>query len=126
MNLLNKRGNLRSRFFRFMRALPYYYELEDYYLVHAGFNTKIKKPFTDKHAMAWVRSFSLKKKLNKRRVIFGHTPSKISKIRRQIEDNTKSLCLDNGCSHTYLGKEYGALLCFDLDSRELIRQKNVD
>ena len=126
MNLLNKRGNVRSRFFRFMRSLPYYYELDDYYLVHAGFNMKIKKPLTDKHAMAWVRSFSLKKKLNKKNVIFGHTPSKIAKIRRQIKNNTKSICLDNGCSHTYLGKEYSALLCFDLDSRELIKQKNID
>lgn len=125
-NLLNKHKRFRKRFFRFIRALPYYYELDDFYLVHAGFDLKQEKPFTDTHAMAWVRNFSLEKKLNKKRVIFGHTPTKLSKISASIDANAKSICLDNGCSHTYLGKEYGRLICYDLDSRKLYKQKNID
>lgn len=125
-NLLNKEKKLRKRFFRFIRSLPYYYELDKFYLVHAGFNLNIEKPLTDTHAMAWIRNFSLDKKFNKRRVYFGHTPTTISKIRSAIESNAKSICLDNGCSHNYLGKEYGRLLCYDLDSRELFKQKNID
>lgn len=125
-NLLNKRGNVKTRFFRFIRLLPYYYELDDYYLVHAGFNLQIEKPFTDRHAMAWMRNFTLKKKINKKRVVFGHTPTKFSKIQKAVDTKAKSICLDNGCSHTYLGKEYSSLICFDLDSNELVRQKNID
>lgn len=126
LNLLNQRGYVKTRFFKFIRSLPYYYQLDDYYLVHAGFNMNIEEPLTDSHAMAWVRNFSLKKKFNGRKVLFGHTPTKLSKIKAQIEANSKSICLDNGCSHTYLGKEYGNLLCYNLDSRELVIQKNID
>lgn len=125
-NLLNRHQRIRKRFFRFFRALPYYYEMDDFYLVHAGFNLKVEKPFTDVHAMAWVRNFSIDKKLNKKRVFFGHTPTKLSKIQAAVESNAKSICLDNGCSHNYLGKEYGRLLCLDIDSRELFKQKNID
>jgi serine/threonine protein phosphatase 1 len=126
LNLLNKKGNVRGRFFKFIRKLPYFYELDGYYLVHAGFNLNIKKPFADSHAMTWMRNFSIDKKLNGRRVLFGHTPTKISKINRAIENNMKSICLDNGCSHTYLGAEYGSLVCYDLDSKQLFKQKNID
>lgn len=125
-DLLNKNKKLRKRFFRFIRSLPYYYELDNFYLVHAGFNMKAENPLSDTHAMAWVRNFSLDKKLNKKRVYFGHTPTKLSKIKAAIEANARSLCLDNGCSHNYLGKEYGRLLCYDIDSRKLYKQKNID
>lgn len=124
--LLNEHGNLKARFFRFLRKLPYYYKLDDYYLVHAGFNLALENPFADTHAMAWMRNFSLDKKLNGRKVLFGHTPTKFSKITKNVINNSKSLCLDNGCAHTYLGSEYGHLLCYNLDSKELVRQKNID
>lgn len=124
--LLNKDKRIRKRFFRFMRNLPYYYELDNFYLVHAGFNLKIENPLTDIHSMAWVRNFSLTEPFNDRTVYFGHTPTKLSKIKAALESNASSICLDNGCSHTYLGKEYGRLLCFDLDSKQLFKQKNID
>lgn len=126
LDLLNKDKRIRKRVFRFIRSLPYYYELDDCYLVHAGFNLKIDKPLTDTHAMAWIRNFTLDKKFNKRNVYFGHTPTKFSKIKEAIADNAKSICFDNGCSHVYLGKEYGRLLCFDLDTRQLLKQRNID
>ena len=60
LNLLNKKGLVKKRFVRFFRSLPYYYQLDEFFLVHAGFNMKIEKPLTDKHAMCWVRNFNLK------------------------------------------------------------------
>jgi serine/threonine protein phosphatase 1 len=51
LNLLNKQQRIKKRAFRFMRKLPYYYELDKFYLVHAGFNLNIEKPLTDTHAM---------------------------------------------------------------------------
>ncbi|MBI1286319.1 MAG: serine/threonine protein phosphatase [Flavobacteriales bacterium] len=126
LDLLNKNKRIRKRVFRFIRSLPYYYELDDFYLVHAGFNLNIDKPLTDTHAMAWMRNFNLAKKFNKRRVFFGHTPTKFSKIKEAVAAGAKSICLDNGCSHAYLGKEYGRLLCYDLDSGQLFKQRNID
>ena len=126
LGLLNEKGLVRSRFVRFFRGLAYYYKLEDHFLVHAGFNMKLDKPLSDIHAMCWMRNFSPNKPFKGRTILFGHSPTKYSKIIKQVEDNSPSICLDNGCSHTYLGKEYGGLICFDMDSRELVRQKNVD
>lgn len=126
INLLNKHGLVKRRFVRFFRTLPYYYKLDDFYLVHAGFNMNIEKPLSDVHAMCWIRNFQVKNKMKGRAVLFGHTPTKYSKIQKQVAENANSICLDNGCSHTYLGKEYSSLVCLDLDSRELTRQKNVD
>lgn len=91
LDLLNKHGHIRKRSFRFMRRLPYYYELDKFYLVHAGFNLKIEKPFTDSHAMAWVRNFRIDDTLNGRRIYFGHTPTKLSKIKAAAEKDRKSV-----------------------------------
>ncbi|MCB0756092.1 MAG: serine/threonine protein phosphatase [Flavobacteriales bacterium] len=126
LNLLNKRGFVRKRFVQFFRELAYYIKLEDHFLVHAGFNMKIDKPLTDVHAMCWTRNFQIEKPYKGRQILFGHTPTKLSKIRLQLEQESPYVCLDNGCSHTYLGKEYGRLLCYDIDSRELFKQKNID
>ncbi len=126
LNLLNKQQRIKKRAFRFMRKLPYYYELDDFYLVHAGFNLNIEKPLTDTHAMVWVRNFSIEEAFNKRCVYFGHTPTKWSKIKAAVEANSSFICFDNGCSHTYLGKDYGRLVCYDLDSRQLFKQKNIE
>lgn len=125
-DLLNSKGSLRTRFFRFLRQLPYYYKLDNYYLVHAGFNVHADDPFSETKAMVWMRNFSLDKKLNGRKVVFGHTPTKIAKIEKSIANNSKSICLDNGCAHAYLGSAYGHLVCLDLDSKEIFRQRNID
>lgn len=126
LNLLNKEQQIRKRIFRFLRRLPYYYELDGFYLVHAGLNVQIEKPLTDLHAMVWIRNFKIEQKLNGKTIFFGHTPTKISKIKTAIETDAPFICLDNGCSHTYLGKDYGRLLCYDLDSRKLYKQRNID
>ncbi|MFM1875387.1 MAG: hypothetical protein RL266_1124 [Bacteroidota bacterium] len=126
MCLLNKEKRIRKRFFRFMRNLPYYYILDDYYLVHAGFNMQLEQPLTDTHAMVWIRNFSMDETFDGKRIFFGHTPTKLSKIKAALEAGSSSICLDNGCSHAYLGKEYGRLLCYDLDSKQLFKQKNID
>lgn len=126
LDLLNKNDHIRKRSFRFMRRLPYFYQLDKFYLVHAGFNLQIEKPFTDLHAMAWVRNFRIDYTLNGKRIYFGHTPTKLSKIKAAAENDAVAICLDNGCTHKYLGKEYGRLVCYDLDSRKVFKQKNID
>lgn len=126
MGLLNRHGRLRKRFFRLIRSMPYYYDLGDHLLVHAGLDLKAKKPLEEPHAMVWARNFKLKDTWKSRTIIIGHTPTQFSTIAKQIEQHAPVICLDNGCSHTYLGKDYGRLLCYDLDSGELFKQKNID
>lgn len=126
MDLLNKRKEPRAKAYGFMSALPYYFELDNFILVHAGINRKSPAPFTDRHAMVWKRPFKLKELYQGKQIIVGHQPTPISKILSRIEKHSGSICIDNGCTHAYLGKDYGALICLDLDSGKVIRQKNID
>ena len=48
-----------KKYIDWMKNLDYYYELENYILVHAGLNFRIKNPFEDKHSMIWVRDFKV-------------------------------------------------------------------
>jgi len=127
MDMLNGRGKVKKRFLRYFRTLPYCFEVEGFYLVHAGFNLKAANPLTDLHAMVWQRPFVLKDGLlNGRRVVHGHHPRSMGRIRKMVEGNLPAICIDNGCTHGYMGDNYGALVCLDLDTGELWRKRNID
>lgn len=127
MDMLNSEGRVKKRFLRLFRNLPYCFDLGDFYLVHAGFNLRAADPLTDLHAMVWQRPFVLKEGMvNGRRVIHGHQPRSMGRIRKAVEGAMPAICIDNGCTHGYMGDGYGALVCLDIDSGELWRKKNID
>jgi serine/threonine protein phosphatase 1 len=127
MDMLNKEGRVRKRFLSFFKGLPYCIETEGFYLVHAGFNLAASDPMSDFHAMVWQRPFMLMEgTVSGRRVVHGHQPQRMSRIRRAVEEGHGAICIDNGCTHGYLGEGFGALVCLDLDSGELWRKKNLD
>lgn len=127
MDMLNKEGRVKKRFLNLFRLLPYCIETEGFYLVHAGFNLMAKDPMSDFHAMVWQRPFLLMEgTVNGRRVVHGHQPQRMSRIRRAVTDGHGAIGIDNGCTHGYLGEGFGALVCLDLDSGELWRKKNID
>jgi serine/threonine protein phosphatase 1 len=110
-----------------IEELPYFIELEDYLIVHAGFNFYMDDPFQDHHAMIWTRDMMYDPdKANHRFVIHGHTPVSVDDIRQMIADSNPGLInIDAGCVYTeYPG--LGNLVAFDLDSRELVVQKNIE
>lgn len=127
MDMLNSEGKVKKRFLRFFRTLPYCFEVDGFYLVHAGFNLKAADPLTDLHAMVWQRPFVLKEgTVNGRRVVHGHQPRSLGRIRRMVEENHPAICIDNGCTHGYMGNNYGSLLCLDIDSGEIWKKRNID
>ena len=87
--VLNDRGGLKLKYEYFLKDLPYYYELPDYYLVHAGFNFNAKAPFEDYESMIWDRNLIRKKRkinqLNGKRIIIGHTVQSLSSIQQRIQ-----------------------------------------
>ncbi len=117
----------------FMEQLPLYIELEDYWLVHAGFNFLAPGGmFTDEEAMLWIRRWY--KEINwetvgKRTIVHGHTPISQAHIEERIV-LVKSLPLplpiniDAGCvyQHTGLGK----LCALNLDEKTVIFQNRID
>ena len=127
MDMLNSRGKVKKRFLRFFQSLPYCFEVDGFYLVHAGFNLRAADPLTDLHAMVWQRPFVLKDGLvNGRRVVHGHQPRGLGRIRKSIAGNAPAICIDNGCTHAYMGESFGALLCLDIDSGQMWRRRNID
>jgi serine/threonine protein phosphatase 1 len=119
-------GKILPKYLTFFQNLPYYYELDKFYLVHAGFNTESKFPFRDYETMLWTKEFEGNlEKTNGKMVIVGHTPEYIQFIYRDLDINKALIRLDNGC--VYKNKWFlGKLLCLDLNSWELKFQENVD
>lgn len=144
-NLLDAHGKVIPAYWNFFKSLPFCYELEDFYLVHAGFNFKRRNPFQDVHSMIWIRNMEIHwmmyeqnppadpalqatfNNFKQRKIVFGHTPTGIYDIRHQIERERHLIPLDNGCVFAQMGSiELGRLCALDLDTMELISQENVE
>ena len=125
-DLLNKKGELRKRFKRLMSSGHRYIELSGFFLVHAGFDIHSDHPLTPNLNMLYMRSFWLRKKFRKKRVVFGHRPKHWKSIKAAVEKGKPSIGIDNGCVLGTSRKAYGRLVCFDLTNEKLISQKCLD
>lgn len=119
--------NIPHSYFDWMNKLEYYLEFNDYVIVHAGLNFKNEDVFSDKQSMLWAKEFQIiPSKIGYRQLIHGHTPIDLEYIHHCI--NMKGhdfIDLDNG---VYMTKKpgFGNLLAFELNSRLLITQYNVE
>lgn len=126
MQLL-KKGGLRDKYRSFFEMLPYYYELDCAFLVHAGFAFHKEQPLEKKKSMLWIREFDYRPEVvGNKLVLHGHQPHSLRDIRRQIEKSGPVIPLDNGCVMGNRQKGFGNLLALDLDSRQLYVQPNRD
>ena len=125
---------IRPHYLEFMRKLPYYFELDDFLLVHAGFNFSRENPFEDFQSMLWSSAIETESEfLHGKRVIHGHTTTPLSQIRKAISEKASVIPLDNGCVH-HRGKsrfperyrEMGNLIALNLDTWELKMTPNID
>lgn len=109
-----------------MKKTEYYIELEDYILVHAGLNFNTQNPFEDNRSMMWIRDFKVdRSKTGGKKVIHGHVPVEMSLIDLFKNNNYDFISLDNGIY--YSNKEgFGNLLAFNIDTKEIIIQPNID
>lgn len=118
------------KYYNLLCNMPYFYELENFFLVHAGFNLSTQNPFVDFEAMLWIRDFDITieeqtRFFNNKTVIFGHNPTFLQFIEKDILDRKPAICLDNGC--VFISKFFlGNLLCLDLETMQLTIQKNID
>ena len=116
-----------KEYLEWIKNLEYYIELEKFFLVHAGFNFKIKNPFDDKDSMLWIRQYEIdKKKVGNKRIIDGHVPVSLEFIDLSIRNkNYQYIDLDNGA---YMTKRYGFANWWhwSLNSMEYKVQYNLD
>lgn len=107
-----------EQYWQFIKQLPFYVKLSDYYLVHAGFNCAMENPLQDTHAMLWIRNFPLNLQfLGNRKIIHGHTPTPVTKIHTDLS-LAKVVNIDAGCVYKQV-PGLGYLTALNLDSLEL-------
>ena len=113
-----------------LESMPYYYEKGDYIFVHAGLNFMGDNLFADRYTLLyerdWYQSIDYAK-LQKRKIIHGHTPQSAIRSMQQLSrlDKDQVLCIDGGCVNTP-DKPTGNLLGVELTQRKLFIQPNVD
>ncbi|GAB4399978.1 MAG: metallophosphoesterase family protein [Microscillaceae bacterium] len=98
-NMLDETGHPKSVYLDFLNNLPYFYELDTCFLVHAGFNFASPNPHDDYTAMLWIRSFETPAGIKP--VGQGHTPTSLSQIKAAISEKSLNISLDNGCVYAH-------------------------
>lgn len=117
-----------EKYIEWMRNLLYYYEIENYILVHAGMNFKVSDPFKDTHSMITVRDFKVDfSKTGGKRIIHGHLPEDYGFIDHVIQHpkGYDFIALDNGVFNVNK-TGMGNLLAFNPDTNELMALSNLD
>jgi serine/threonine protein phosphatase 1 len=111
---------------KLIESTRYFVELDDYWLVHAGFNFQNKDWQSDNYAMLWDREEAWDgKKLNQKPVIHGHTPTPVQFVKEYLSLGESVVSIDTGCVYThYTGMGYLSCLC--LDNRTLVSIANID
>jgi len=103
----------------FFQQLPYYWESEGFFLVHAGLNPESLHPLNDTDTMIWTRREEYNPAfLNGRKLIHGHSPLLLEEILRRISNkDTLIYNLDGGCVYRDF-PGLGNLVALNLDSGE--------
>jgi serine/threonine protein phosphatase 1 len=116
-----------KKYISIIERFPYYIELDDYLIVHAAFNFYMDDPFEDNYSMVWSRDTMYDPlKAGFRRIIHGHTPIGLEEIKTLIHDPGCGLInIDGGCVYNSY-PDLGNLVAFDLDSKEIYVQKNIE
>ncbi len=110
--------DIRPVYWEFMTQLELYIELDDYLLVHAGYNFSIADPASDRHTLLWSRDFEVdKRKLGNRKIVHGHTPITLDQMKASLVKPVPDVInIDGGC--VFKGR-MGYLTALNLDTLEL-------
>ncbi|MBU8893886.1 MAG: metallophosphoesterase, partial [Bacteroidales bacterium] len=116
-----------EKYFRFLNSLPYFIELNDYYIVHAGFNFILNNPFSDFETMLWTRKEQYNPEVTRgKKIIHGHSPIALENLKRKLTTNTTDVInIDTGCVYTHY-KGLGYLTAINPDTLKIISIKNID
>lgn len=132
--LLTESWEIKPQYRAFFEKLPYYYELPEAFLVHAGFDFRYPNPFQNYPPMLEVRfrlqEFDLSI-LNGKHVIHGHSVFYREAIEEAINEKKTIIPLDNGCVYTKPHKridhtQTGRLYALNLDEFSFVFQENID
>lgn len=119
-------GRIKDPYLLLFQEMYHYFELDQFYLVHAGFDFSLEKPFEDSRSMMYIKEFKPKKKmLDDKKVILGHSPRSIDEIVERLKAEKRKIYIDNGCINKK-NKGQGSLIALNLDSLSIHLQINID
>ena len=116
-----------DKYFKFIDEMPYYLEMDDFFIVHGGFNCQLANPFEDLNAMLTIRNFQYDSyKLKNKIVIHGHNAISLNLILESLIDRKGFIYnIDNGCVYNKR-EEMGHLICLNLVDFSFHIQPNLD
>ncbi len=118
--------DLDNEYLEFLRELSHYFELEDCWLVHAGFNLEISNPLQDVNAMLNIRQMPYQPSfLKNKKIIHGHIPVPLNKVVNYVKYNHWNIYLDSGCVYPKR-PGMGFLSALELNSMSLTCKECID
>ena len=133
-----------DKYIDFIGKMDYFYEVDEYILVHAGLNFagnsksgqgsqflwRMHNPLSDLNSMLWIRWWYDDINWNwlkDRVIVHGHTPMETDDIWDMYEvlGEDQVIDIDNGCFARY-NAGMGQLCAFDMTNRELYFQENIE
>lgn len=120
-------AELPPSYISFIEQLGWYISLNDFLLVHAGFDFSADEPYRQSEVLLNIRDYAVDlSKTAGRRVIHGHSPTDLHTILKTLEQrDALHLSLDAGCAYRN-NPAQAHLLALNLDSWSWQLQKNID
>jgi len=112
--------NIGPKYLTFFKELKYYYSLNKFLFVHAGFNDNVVNPFTDLYSMLWKCKESYNNPLLSNKIIVhGHNPISITKCNDRVESKHSVINIDTGC--VYIDKDgFGRLTAYECNDGRIL------
>lgn len=123
----NAKDCIPEKYFDFIKSLPYFIELEKYFIVHAGFNFSNNSPFEDINSMLWTRKEDYSAHIVENKIIIhGHSPIKLTELEQNLRFKPNNIVnIDTGCVYTQFSG-LGYLTALNLTTFELFSVKNCE
>ncbi len=113
-------------YLNFIKSLPFYFETDQYLLIHAGLNFDLQDPYKDDFSMLNIRKMEVDlEKTGGKKIIHGHVPTAYQEIVRSLNFATNHVSIDAGCVYTHI-HALNHLVALEIQSGKLYIQQNID
>jgi serine/threonine protein phosphatase 1 len=120
-------ADIPDRYINFFDQLEWYFSLEDWLLIHAGFDFEEEDPFRLSDKLVNIRDYSVDlTKTAGRKLLHGHSPTDLAVIEESlVKKDALHISLDAGCVYKNNPKQ-AHLIALNLDEWQWKVQKNID
>ncbi len=123
---VNSVRDIPDRYLDFLCNLPFYHELDDYMLVHAGLDFSVEHLFDNEDAMLNIREMNVDEtRIAGRKIIHGHVPTAVEQIADGLDFSNGHVSIDGGCVYNHI-HSLGNLTALELDNRKLYFHHKID